>query len=231
MTSCRKHFKSKSFHVWFLGVYFFCCIPLYVSVFLHSSPINPIALPLNKRICERPCREDWIRLTFNGVCTMPILPPGCFDEESYMLSVVRKQRKFSQAMGGPPCDWRRFWWRSEGFEMAKRCQKLAWSSLVYFAKEYWWLSVYYVEMSQISSILKPSDKCPTPTKMFHVFIIPKKVYHVLHFLLTHLFVGLKESLQQIARISLRRSSWKIPHYIKWVSWLLFLCLGCFFWLF
>jgi len=25
--------------------------------------------------------EDWIRLTFNGVCTMPILPPGCFDED------------------------------------------------------------------------------------------------------------------------------------------------------
>ncbi|CAJ1351333.1 unnamed protein product, partial [Effrenium voratum] len=25
--------------------------------------------------------EDWIRLTFNGVCTMPILPPGCLDED------------------------------------------------------------------------------------------------------------------------------------------------------
>eukprot|EP00435_Cladocopium_sp_Y103_P020236 s1351_g4.t3 len=24
---------------------------------------------------------DWIRLTFNGVCTMPILPPGCIDED------------------------------------------------------------------------------------------------------------------------------------------------------
>ena len=26
------------------------------------------------------CAQDWIRLTFNGVCTMPILPPGCIDE-------------------------------------------------------------------------------------------------------------------------------------------------------
>ncbi|CAL1151223.1 unnamed protein product [Cladocopium goreaui] len=33
--------------------------------------------------------EDWIRLTFNGVCTMPILPPGCIDEDFEEDEILR----------------------------------------------------------------------------------------------------------------------------------------------
>jgi len=34
--------------------------------------------------------EDWIRLTFNALCTLPILPPGCQDEDLKEKEVLRR---------------------------------------------------------------------------------------------------------------------------------------------
>eukprot|EP00913_Durusdinium_trenchii_P032992 g30887.t1 len=38
--------------------------------------------------------EDWIRLTFNGVCTMPILPPGCMDQDFREQIILKNPKQY-----------------------------------------------------------------------------------------------------------------------------------------
>ena len=67
------HFR---FHI---SVATFCHLCLVQSqVFLPKKAYDWLLVPFSGPLIV--CAQDWIRLTFNGVCTMPILPPGCIDE-------------------------------------------------------------------------------------------------------------------------------------------------------
>lgn len=49
--------------------------------------------------------EDWIRLTFNGVCTMPILPPGCMDQAGDPLISDCSNKNTCRAQRVKSCAW------------------------------------------------------------------------------------------------------------------------------
>lgn len=73
------HFR---FHI---SVATFCHLCLVQSqVFLPKKAYDWLLVPFSGPLIV--CAQDWIRLTFNGVCTMPILPPGCIDEATVFFT-------------------------------------------------------------------------------------------------------------------------------------------------